>query len=327
MRRAFVIARRVFAIVAVVAMASLAVLLHSQIESFIGTHPWWQDSLAFLATVALPILAYFELRHSAEANKLCDEANDLRKRANGIQDEANEQRKEANKFRDEANEQRKEANLQRDRANEALARIAENTKRVQTKTERNSAKLQKYLRCKVQVINADDSRWGDAAEIVEIKDDVVTLFTPCSHISSSAFEVHVHCDNLEIIEGLVGSLPLSLKVLKRYGTDRNLGEIKTWEQRTQQLATPAFSRGPNVFGAEYIKTGSPEQRRLDVFESADGANFYMLVASPGETVYGDNKEISRKFMLVQMENQIQGFRWNGGRTGGSKHVLYINTRP
>jgi hypothetical protein len=308
-------------------MAVLAVLLHSQIENFIGTHPWWQDLLAFFSTIAVPVLAYFELRHSAEANKLRDEANDLRNKANGLQDEANEQRIKANKFSEEANELRKEANFERNRANEALAHIAEYIKRALTKSEKNAEKLQKYLRCKVQVINADDSRWGDAAEIVKIEDEVVTLFTPCSRNSSTALENYVHCEDLEIIEAPVGSLPLTLKILKRYGTSQNRGEIKTWEERMQRPTILFFPKGHNVFSSEYITSGSPEKRRLDVFESADGANFYMLVPSLGETVYGDNKEISRKFMLAQLEIQIQGFRWNGGGTGGSKHELYINTKP
>jgi hypothetical protein len=36
-----------------------------------------------------------------------------------------------------------------------------------------------------------------------------------------------------------------------------------------------------IQSAHYIKTGSPESRRLNVFESADGSNLYMLEASSG----------------------------------------------
>jgi hypothetical protein len=313
MKRAFVVARQIFAVVSVAALVFLVVLLHSQIENFIGIHPWWQDFLAFLSTVSVPVLAYFELRHSTEANVLRGEANKLRE--------------ENNKLADEANEQRKAANFERNRANEALARIAENTKRALTKAERIANKLQKYLGSKVQVINADDSQWPDAAEIVEIKDEIVTLFIPSSYISSTAFAVCVHCDYLEIIELPVGSLPLTLKVLKRHGPNLNLGVIKAWDERLQQPSTPHFVKGPNVFSAEYVQAGSSDKRRLDVFESADGSNNYMLIVSPGEPLYGDNKEISRKFILAQLDNQAQGFRWNGGGSGGSKHELYINVRP
>jgi len=139
-------------------------------------------------------------------------------------------------------------------------------------------------------------------------------------------ENHVHCEDLEIIEGPIGSLSLTLRVLKPYGTARNLGEIKTWEERMQPPTRPLISKGPNVFHAEYVKAGSRERRRLDVYESADGSNYYMLVASTGETLYGDNKEISRKCLLVQWEYQTQGFRYNSGGSGSSKHELYINTK-
>jgi hypothetical protein len=175
-------------------------------------------------------------------------------------------------------------------------------------------------------LNADNSRWGDAAEIVEIKDEIVTLFTPSSSISSTAFAVHVSAENLEVIEEAVGDLPLTLRVLQRFGPDSNLGETRTWEERARAVAVRAFSRGSNVFNAKYIKTGSSERRTLDVFESSDGRNDYMLVNSSGENSYGDNKEISRRFLLAQFESQTQGFRYNGGGSGGSKHELYICTR-
>jgi hypothetical protein len=297
--------KRVFAILAVVELVFVVVLSHSAIKDFLWTHPWWHSFLASLPAIALVVLAYLELRHSAEVNGLL---------------------KEANKFRDEANEQRREANAERARANEALARIADHTKKPPTKAERNADRLQKYLRLKAQVFNADGSRWSEAPEIVEIKDEVVTLFSPCGYNSSAAMENHVHCEDLEITEDPVAPVQLSLKVLKLYGTARNLGEIKAWEERTQPPAAPLISKGPNVFGAEYIKKGSPERRRLDVYESSDGSNYYMLVASPGAAVYGDNKEISRKFLLAQLEYQTQGFRYNGGHSGGSKHELYINTK-
>jgi hypothetical protein len=297
--------RRAFVLAAVVALVCAAILLHSNIRDFLWTHPWWHSFLVLLPTIALPVLAYSDLRHSAEANEL---------------------RIEANRFRDEANDLRKEANRERTRANEALARIADHTKKSPTKSERNAEKLQKYLRSKALVINADDSRWGEAPEIVEIKDEVVTLFTPCGFSSSAAMENHVHCEDLEIVEAPVGSLSLTLKVLKRYGASRNLGEIKTWEERLQSSAAPLFSKGTNVFSAEYVKAGSQERRRLSIFESADGSNHYMLLSSPGETVYGDSQEISRKFLLAQLEFQTQGFRYGGGGSGGSKHELFINTR-
>jgi hypothetical protein len=136
----------------------------------------------------------------------------------------------------------------------------------------------------------------------------------------------VHCENLEIVEVQVGSTPVTLKVLKRYGTDHNLGQIKSWSERHKPEAAPVFQKGGNVFNAEYIKQGSPDRRRLDVFESANGQNSYMLVANPGEPLYGDNVGISRHFMLIQLEWEAQGFRYNGGGSGGGKHPLFMRTR-
>jgi hypothetical protein len=295
------------------AFAAVSILLN---KDYFRAHSWWQSLIESLPALALPIIAFFELRHSAEADVLRSEANRNR-------DEANEQRAEANRFRDEANEQRAEANRERARASDALNRIADQSQRARTKAERNAERLRPFMRKSVQVINNDDSRWVNAAEIVEIKDEVVTLFTPCSSTSTTAFAVHVHCDQLEIVEGSAGPLQLTLKILRRYGVDQNLGEIKTWENRGGKSAVPQFSKGPNVSSAQYTKSGSPERRRLDVFESASGENEYMLVNSQGETMFGDNKEVSRKFLLMQLEYESQGFRYDGGSSGGSKHELYI----
>jgi hypothetical protein len=294
--------KRALAIAAIADLLFLALALYTRIKDFLFVHQWLLSALA--AAPAL-VIAGLELRHSGEANRL---------------------RQEANQFRDEANAERREANAQRQRANEALAQIATHTKRAPTKSERNAERLQRYLGAKAKIVNADGSEWGNAAEIVEIKDEVATLFVPASFSSSSAWATHAQCEDLEIIETPVGSAALTLKVLKRYGTDQNFGQIKSWSERVKPEAAPVFPRGGNVLHAEYVKPASPERRRLDVFESADGRNHYMLVASSGETLYGDNVGISRHFMLNQLEYEAQGFRYNGGGSGGSRYPLFINTR-
>jgi hypothetical protein len=144
---------------------------------------------------------------------------------------------------------------------------------------------------------------------VEIKNEVATLFTPAGFSSSSASATYVHCEDLEIIDATTGSAPLTLKVLKRYGTSENLGQIKSCGERLKPEAAPVFLKGPNVFNAEYVKPGSPERRRLDVFESADGQNYYHACSAPGDTLFGDNVAISRHFMLVQLEYEAQEFRY------------------
>lgn len=301
--------KRVVAIAAFVDLVFLALALYTPIKNFLFVHEWLLSALA--AAPALGI-AGLELMHSSEANQLRSQANQL-----GI---------EANEYREDANSQRKEANAQRERANEALGRIADHTKKALTKAEKHAERLQKYVGAKAQVVNADDSRWGSPAEIVEIKNDVVTLFTPAGFSSSSASVAYVHSEDLEIIEATTGSVPLTLKVLKRYGTSENLGQIKSWDERMKSQAAPDFPKGGNVFNVEYIKPGSPERRRLDVFESADGQNYYMLLANSKEPLFGDNVAISRHFMLIQLEYEAQGFRYNGGGSGGSKHPLFMKTK-
>jgi hypothetical protein len=88
----------------------------------------------------------------------------------------------------------------------------------------------------VAVVNQDGGTWSNTPEIVEVSEDnIVTLFTPRGHTSSSAWCVNVHCDDLEITNIPQGSCPLRIKVLKRYGTDVQLGEITKWEDRQASL--------------------------------------------------------------------------------------------
>lgn len=173
-------------------------------------------------------------------------------------------------------------------------------------------------------MNADDSNWAGPAEIVEVKNEIVTLFSPAGFSSSSASATYVQSDKIEIVEGSGGLL--TLKILERYGTPQNLGQISQWEERETPRAAPHFPKGPNVFNIEFSKPGSAERRRMDVFESLDGQNSYMLEFSTGETLYGDNVAISRDFLLSRLDLETQGFRQTGLFAGASKFSLYINPR-
>src|SRR5215813_11203169 len=216
--------KRALVIAVAVELLFLAIVFYTPIKDFLYVHPWL---LSVLAAAPGITIAFLEVMHSKETN-------DLRR---------------------EANDQRRDANTWREKANQALNRIAENTQQQPSAADKNAERLQPYLRTKAQVINADDSRWASAAEIVEIKNNVVTLFTPAGYSSSSAFAIHARCEDLEIIEA-AGSL--TLKVLKRYGASENLGQIKTWEERLQPTTAPNFPKGPNVFHVDYGKPGSAE---------------------------------------------------------------------
>ena len=68
----------------VIAWFLAIVFLFSDIVKVLVARPWWEDFIVVLATVAVPILAYLELLHSAEANRLRDEANEERRKANRL---------------------------------------------------------------------------------------------------------------------------------------------------------------------------------------------------------------------------------------------------
>jgi|SRR5215469_261728 len=76
--------RRVLAIAAVSVLVVDLIVLHSAIKDFLRTHPWWHSLLLAVPTIALLILAYFELRHVGEINGLRAERNGFRAEAMGL---------------------------------------------------------------------------------------------------------------------------------------------------------------------------------------------------------------------------------------------------
>jgi hypothetical protein len=183
--------------------------------------------------------------------------------------------------------------------------------------------LSKHLRANVTVSEGQGG-WGNTPEIVEVKDEIVTLFTPRTGSSHRAWCASVHCGDLEIAEIPRGSCPLQLKIVKRYGPDIPLGEITVWEDRDQPAAVPVFSKGGAVYNATYGRQGSSERRSLYVYASSDGSNSFLLEASTGETPTGDNVEISKRFMILQIEYEAAEFERSSSGSGGSPHRLFIH---
>lgn len=299
--------KRAIAIIGIAGLVLVSVLLRSDIRDFLWMHPWWHSFLIAVPTFALAFLAYFELRHSGEANTLRIEANGLRAQANELQLQIADLK----------------AQLDAER-NTHLQQIAKSMARPITQAERNADVLRKHLRAKVMVSEGDGG-WPEPPEIVEVSDDnMVTLFTQRGYSSPAAWCVRVHCDELEISEIPQGSCPLRLKVLKRYGTNVQLGEITRWEDRFQPAATPTFLKGGAVYHSEYVKPGSPERRSLHIFASSDGANSFLLEASTGEKAIADNKEISKRFMVMEIDYRAAGFQPSNTSSGGScPHPLFI----
>jgi hypothetical protein len=115
-------ARRLTAICSLVAFGLAVILFSSEIREFLSSHHWWEDMLAVLSGIALPVLAFFELRHSGEANELRREANEHRAEAIRLQQMIGELEAE------KAGHLAHIAELERER-NEHLAQIAANAER------------------------------------------------------------------------------------------------------------------------------------------------------------------------------------------------------
>jgi len=290
----------------VVAWFLAVIFLYSDIGKVLAARPWWEDFIVALATVAVPILALLELRHSAEANRLRGEANDERRRANDL-------REENGRLTAELDDER----------NKHLEQIAANTRRPLTPAERNAETLRRHLGACVSVTEGNGS-WPSTPLIVEVSDaDIVTLFTPSAGSNPQASCVQIDCSELDIVEIPHGSCPLRVHVRRRYGPAVQLGEIRKWEDRNLPAAAPRFSKGGNVYHASFSKPGSAETRSLHIYASADGSNSFLLEPSVGERVVADNVEISRRFMLLEVNYRAAGFNRSGSGTGGSPHPLFI----
>ena len=295
-------ARRLSAICSLVALALVLIVFHSEIKGFFSSHSWWEDTLVALAGVATPVVACFELRHSGEANELRREANRLRAEEVRLQDMIGE--------------------LEAEKAGH-LAQIAANTQRPVTQAQRNADILRRHIRACVSVTEGQGG-WSSTPLIAEVSDaNIVTLFTPSAGSNPQAWYVQVDCGELEIADFPQGSCPLRLHIRKRYGPNVQLGEITRWEDRNRPAAAPTFNKGGNAYHARFSKQGSNETRSLHVYASADGANSFLLETLAGERVVADNVEISRRFMLFEIDYRAAGFSRSESGTHGSPHQLFI----
>jgi hypothetical protein len=193
--------RRAVAIAAITGWVFAFFLLLPEIKNFLLTHPLWYSLLAAVPGIAVPVLAWFELRHSAEANTLRADANRLRSERNDLQNQIGELT----------------AELAAER-NQHLQQFAENTK--------NSADI------------------------------------------------------------------------------------------------PVFAKGGMAYHAAYGK-GSSEKRTIYVYAAKDGSNSFLLEASTGQRVIGNNEEISKQFSVLQIEYEAAGFDRTNSGTGGTLHRLFI----
>lgn len=295
--------KRLLAAASVAALVILAVILHTALKNFLWSHPWFHSALVALPSLAL---GYIELRHAGEANRLGADANRLRAEANDL----------------ELRNAKLVAEIDAER-NRHLQRIADNTERPVSQADKNAAVLRRYLR-RCAFVSEGQGNWGNCPEIVEVADNIVTLFTPYGSTSSVAWFAQVRCEDIEISEVAYGSCPVRLKILKRYGQNAvHLGQISKWEDRLREPARPAFPRGGAAYSATYTKPGAPERRSLFVYASSEGVNSFLLEASTGESATGDNVEISKRFMLLQIEYYASGFHRSTAGGGGGQFPLFV----
>jgi hypothetical protein len=303
--------RRVVAIAVIAEFCIAALLLSNDIKNFIWTHPWWHSFLVAMPGIAAPILAYLELRHSGEANKLREEANAQRERANTLQEEQNKSVQQIADLKKELDAER----------NKHLQQIAANTQRPLSEAEVNARILKKYMGKRAEITEKGSS-WGAMGAIVaEVNENnVLTLFSPAGYHTSRAYGQPVKCDKLHVVEVSVGACELKIDIIERYGTHTDYGEAKSWEERHLQPTHVGMPRGQNVFNAQYRKDGSPTLRHIHVYASTDGSSNYTIVAmenmQESDSWYSSKLDIEKKFAVVQVEWADAGYRHDGGGGGG-----------
>jgi hypothetical protein len=296
--------KRVFAIAVLADFSLVLLLLHSHIKDFLWTHPWWHSFIVAIPGIAAPILAFMDMRDSAKANQLRADANVLRRQNASLTEELDTER------------------------NRHLQQIAQNVKPQLTQAEKTATKLKKYLRKKAFVSEGKNNWGAGGAEIVDVSEDnILTLFVPAGYSSSSAYAVYVRCDELEMIEAAGGGCDLQIRVLKRYGDAREMGQISNWDQKEAPPTQPR-PRGNNAYHADYTKDGSSERRGIYIYAPTNGNPMYTLVMMQngrevGAPMYDNNVEVSKKFAVIQVQHRAEGFRYGGGGTGFSPDPLYI----
>lgn len=308
--------RRVFVYAVLADLVIAGMLLYNQIKAFLASHPWWVSAIAALPEIAVPILAWFELRHSKEANGLRTEANNHRIRANTLQEEQN---KSVHQIAD----LKKELDAER---NKHLQQIAANVQRPPSEAEVNARILKKYIGQRAEITEKGNS-WGAMGAIVaEVNENnILTLFCPVGYHTSRAYGQTVKCDKLNVTEVRVGACELKIDILERHGSHTDYGEAKSWDERHLQPTHVGMPRGVNVFNAQYRRDGSPTLRHINVYASTDGSSNYTMVTMENmqetSSWYSSKLDIEKKFAVVQVEWADEKYFHNGGSGSGPLNLF------
>lgn len=301
-------------------------------------HPWWHAMILFGTPVLIStILGLWGLHHSREANRLSGENNRLNEEANQLRADAvrvGEEQKNSviriEQLQGERNKLQTELNELQAKRNVSLDQIAVGVKKDLTPAEKTTAKLRNHIGDRAYVTNHDGSSWGSmGAIIVEVNDDIVTLFTPSSQSSSRAMANFVQCDKMHFLEVAMGGCPVQIKILERFGSAVDYGEAKSWGER-HGTPTSARPRGNNVSNVNYRKDGTAAKRGIYIYAPTTGNPDYSLVTFDNlqETgvYYCGKKEVEIKFAILQLEWYGEGYHYDGGGGGGGPEKLFLFTR-
>jgi hypothetical protein len=217
--------KRALIIAAAIVAVGLSIAFHTALKGWLCESAWFHTSLVDGPALLLAIIAWRELGHSEEAN---EHRRQMSEDLSGTKIELGKQTEEAKK----ANDLRRENNdLGRKNAelNEKLGsiqqQIADNLKPTPTKAERNASALGKYMRKMASVSKQETSNLAVAYELVELKDDILTLFSPASQNGTSAIYRKVDCGDLTIDEHPHGGCAVRINVVKYQGQAVDLGQV------------------------------------------------------------------------------------------------------
>jgi len=309
--------------IAIVFMILILVAIIPQmfVKDWLCANPWFHSALVDGPAVIAAIIAWRELRHSAEANEhrrqMSEELSGAKRELGGLKGEATR----AGEYLRQRNELEQQNMALREKLNASTQEIANNLKRPLTKAERNAATLNKYMRKMASVSQEGQTNSPIVYEIVDVNEDnVLTLFSTPGTNATGAYYNKVDCEDLAIDERPHGSCPVRIHVMKYQGQAVQLGQCGRWEDsHVAASAAPSIDKAAAAaWSASYVKAGSSETRRVSIFQAKDGSNRFQLETSQGLVFVGDNVQVSKNFMLTHVEWLAENFTRGGSGTGATQ---------
>ncbi len=301
-------------------LATITILLQTGAKQWFYKHEVWHSVFVDGPVLIAAIIAYFELGHSGEANvqrrRLNDEVSGLRGDLATANKKAEENQKQANEYFRQMNELEKQNVDLRERLAKATEQIAENTKRPLTKEERNATTLRKYIGEMAAVFT--DGAQPVGWEIAEVdEDNILTLFIGPGVTSLEALSSRVECGELSIDETPESGCRIKILVNKFLGRPSRWGQAKRWSERHGAAAgAPSIDRGDTVWHASYTRGG--ETKTLRIFQAKDGTNLFQLEGDGQVISVGDNVDVSKHWMIRQIDFYAANFGRGTSGTGAIK---------